>query len=129
MAQDILMWVGKRPKCFGYFRISKVTILVDIFTINEVLDKTNGKATLCMRDEFPPGDRKCGEMVVGGVYLVSDSVFEAARKNAKGTDLYGDLNVFDKPYPMLASNFSHFRGYRYINGDQFIENMKPHREG
>ena len=118
-----------KPRCFGWFVISEITVLVSPELINELLDKYGGKAKLHPRSDFPQGLRGCGEMVPGGLYIVSPDVFNIVLVATDGVSVFGNLNLFPYPYPKLAANFSHFRGYRYIDGDEFMNDMLAKKWG
>jgi len=115
---------GKRPRVIGYFVIEDVAVMISGANLSELIQKYGSSVRYCDRAQFPAGERGCGEMKPGGCYIVSADLWEAAKGVAEENIIGGGLTVFRCPWPKLPANFPHFRGYRYIEGDSFIENLK-----
>jgi len=114
----------ERVRCFGWFTIGQIAVCIDEAKLPSLQTICGTKLAFCPRSDFPAGERECGEMVPGGIYMVSKSVFDIAKRTAKETDICDDLHTFDKPYPYLQPTFPHFRGYRYIDGEEFLASLK-----
>lgn len=110
---------GRRPRCFGYFVIDDVTVLITPETRTALCEKYGLIGGMRERWDFPSGERGCGEMKVGGCYVVSKSVFEEAKKEAKGASVYGDLVLHEYPFPKLPVEYPNFRGVSYIEREAF----------
>ena len=118
-----------KPRCFGWFVIADRVVMITGSDVKAILEKYGNKIKYASREQFPQGERGCGEMVPGGLYMVSSDVFKIAAGIAGGISVLGELNLFSYPYPKLAANFSHFRGYRYIDGDAFMKDMLSRKWG
>ena len=111
---------GRRPRCFGYFTISDVAVLVTPETRAALYEKYSLTGGMKERSDFPKGPRGCGEMVVGGCYIVSSAVFEEAKKGIQGYTVYGDMVLHPYPFPKLPVDYPNFRGISYIEREAFL---------
>ena len=118
-----------KPRCFGWFIIADIMAMITGAAVTPLLEKYGNKVKYASRSHFPHGERGCGEMAPGGLYIVSGKVFNSAKSLCRGLNPFSDLHTFPYPYPKLAANFSHFRGYRYIDGDAFMEDMLSRKWG
>ena len=118
-----------KPRCFGWFIIADIMAMITGAAVTPLLEKYGNKIKYASREQFPQGERGCGEMVPGGLYIVSPDVFKIAQGMADGVNVFVELNLFSYPYPKLAADFSHFRGYRYIDGDAFMKDMLSRKWG
>ena len=118
-----------KPRCFGWFVIADRVVMITGSDVKALLKKYGNKIKYASREQFPQGERGGGEMVPGGLYIVSPDVFKIAQGIADDAIISGKLNLFSYPYPKLAANFSHFRGYRYIEGDDFMKDMLSRKWG
>jgi len=120
---------GVRPRCFGYFVIADLAILVTPETRAALAEKYGSKALMKERSAFPDGERDCGEMKVGGCYMVSASVFEEAKKETQGTNVYGDLVLLPFPFPKLPREYPNLRGISYIEREAFLGGLTWYNRG
>ena len=114
---------GVQPRCFGWFVIEAICCMVTGAVIHELTEKYGPEVLYAGRTKFPEGERGCGEMRAGGLYIVSDKAWKGSIQDAKEYELHGGLNLFPYPFPKLWKGYSNFRGYSYIDGDQFMADM------
>ena len=112
------------PRCFGYFHIYAVTCMITGADLQELLKKYSGSVRYTLRSQFPAGERDCGEMQPGGLYMVSEDVFDKVKCNASEFTLESGLVVFKQPYPHMSRCLKNFRGYQYVDGDALIETFQ-----
>jgi len=111
---------GKRPRCFGWFVIAEVTLLIDRKGFSGERPPYCPGVIYRDKGDFTKTLRRSGEMIPGNLYIISQDVIWTEEKDADGTILSGGLRLFDYPYPKLPANFPSFGGYRYIDGDAFV---------
>lgn len=121
----LLHWNGtKTPRCFGYFHIWSVCCIITGADVVKLIEKYGNKIRYASRSDFPAGERGCGEMQAGGLYAVSQDVFDEGMRNASDFTLEGGLVVFKQPYPKMSRHLVNFRGYQYIDGDALLETFR-----
>ena len=114
---------GKRPRCFGYFVISDVAVLCIPEVIASLKAQYGNQITTAPRSAFPAGERVCGEMVMGGYYLCSPNVWEKAKLGRAAVIHSPDIIILPEPWPMLSAGYPHFRGYSYIDGEDWLKTL------
>lgn len=111
---------GRRPRCFGYFVINEVAVLVTPETSAALAEKYGLTRGMKERSDFPEGPRGCGEMVTGGCYIVSVSVWKATNAYFAELPIYNDLVLHSYPFPKLPVQYPNFRGISYIEREAFL---------
>ena len=114
----------KTPRCFGYFNIWNLCCMVTGADLQKLLKKYGASVNYVPRSHFPEGERGCGEMKSGGLYMVSQDVFDDIKRETSGFTIEGGLVVFKQPYPHMSRWLRNFRGYQYIDGDALIETFQ-----
>lgn len=114
----------KTPRCFGYFHIWSVCCMVTGAVLGELVVRYGAGIGYVPRSHFPSGERGCGEMQAGGLYALSQDVFNEALKMGENFTLEGGLVVFKQPYPHMSRALVNFRGYQYIDGDALLETFR-----
>lgn len=114
---------GRRPRCLGYFTISDVAVLVTPETVCDLQDKYTCGALYKERSDFPEGERGCGEMKVGGCYIVSEAVWKATNAYFSELPRYNDLILHSFPFPKLPAEYPNFRGISYIEREAFLNGL------
>jgi len=119
---------GRRPRCFGYFTISNVAVLVPHLDYDPIFQKYGYGVKYATREDFPEGPRGCGEMKVGGCYIVSDDVFSRAEQGETGILFGKSLKLFSYPFPKLPAEYPNFRGVSYIEREAFLGGLTWYKE-
>jgi hypothetical protein len=111
---------GRRPRCFGYFTISDVAVLVPHLDYDPIFQKYGYGVKYATRGDFYDCERGCGEMKVGGVYIISKFATKVSEPDSFGTYEKRDLVLHAFPFPKLPVEYPNFRGYSYIERDVFL---------
>jgi hypothetical protein len=109
-----------KPEIFGYFTIGSIGYVVNRGeSVPEELEKRGVKPINIYSDPLPR--RGCGQIIVGGIYVLSEEDFEKCRDLADSSNLSGNLTILDPPIPWWGQ---HFRGFRYIDGEALLQDAK-----
>jgi len=114
----------KTPRCFGYFNIWNLCCMVTGADLQKLLKKYGASVNYVPRSHFPEGERGCGEMVSGGLYLITKDVLCFTLRNTTDIVVDDGLVVLKQPYPKMSRHLVNFRGYQYIDGDALLETFQ-----
>jgi hypothetical protein len=110
---------GNPARIFGYFTIDSI-LLVDAKQLMESLKiKPELVQNVSAEEASEFLDRGCGQLKLGGIYLVSNSDMKELQKHADGAQ--GNIKLI-KPW-IEIEEVKRWRGYKYIDGQQILANQ------
>ncbi len=108
--------VWSQTGIFAWFTVRGISYVVDAgVDIKEALKERGVTEWQLYEDDFgSANERGCGNLEVGGTYLLSEEDIEKCRDLAHSSKLEGRIEVIEPPIP---TGLKRFRGFRAVSGD------------
>jgi len=114
-----------QSKVFAWFTVHGISYVVEPdVNLDEALKGRGVTKWQLYGDDFGSADeRGCGNLQVGGTYLLSEDDMEKCRDLAHSGTLKGHIEVIEPPIP---TGLKRFRGYKAVSGDNILNGEPEH---